>query len=333
MASHSAPTQLFLQHAKELITAPCLIVDPIHDEGFNQNDWPDCELLNFRATTQTGNLKQHTWPAKPEREFDYVLIYYPKAKNKLAWLVDQIAACCHPNTVIYFVGENKGGIKSMAKMKSDQLAFIKKVASGKHSLIFQAMLNENYSANDELNFSQHDFQIGENNISVSSLPSVFSDGRLDEGTQLLLENLPNDISGNVLDFASGCGVIGSYLGKHFEIKQLTLSDVDSLAVEASNKSLQMNNIQGKVILSDGLTKISSKFDWIFTNPPFHTGVKIDYHVVETFIKSCRHKLNTQGKLILVANSFLKYSEILKAEFKTVDVIAQNNKFKVYSCSL
>ena len=48
-------------------------------------------------------------------------------------------------------------------------------------------------------------------LKVVSLPGVFSHGRLDRGTALLLEHLDKLPSGHLLDFGCGAGVLGAAL--------------------------------------------------------------------------------------------------------------------------
>ncbi len=51
-------------------------------------------------------------------------------------------------------------------------------------------------------------------LTVASLPGVFSQKKLDVGTALLLNNLPEVMQGKVLDFGCGAGgVISCFIGK------------------------------------------------------------------------------------------------------------------------
>lgn len=323
--------QLLIKEISNFNAGSTLLVDPLYEDDFYPDDWPNTHIWSFRSQKFNANVPHYTWPQKPDSQFDNIVVYFPKSKDKLALLLNALYELTHEDTIIYIIGENKGGIKSCAKLTNGQLKHVNKQANGKHCIMFSALFEANFQPKP-LTYEEVTIKINDNAHTIASLPGVFCHGRLDEGTQLLLENIPNDVSGHIYDFACGSGVIGSYLGKHFPYKQLVLSDVDSFALQSSQKTLELNNIQATCELSDGLTKISSKFDWIFTNPPFHTGVKIDYDIAVAFFRDCRANLKPNGKLVVVANSFLKYPPLLQTHFKHVNVLAETTKFKLYICS-
>ncbi|WP_440905833.1 methyltransferase [Catenovulum sp. SX2] len=326
MQTPSLASQLLKKILSDEIDHSFLFVDPIDNTDLSDPCFANSDVWVFRDM-QIPNLTSFLWPQQPNKPYKNVVLFFPKSKEKAIWLIDLLKSILPPKTTIYFVGENKGGIKSSAKLLAGQLDNIVKIASGKHCVLMRGVLNHNQAST--INFQQSDYQINDNNIAVASLPGVFSFKELDHGTKLLLENLPVNISGKVLDFACGCGVIGSYIKKYYPDSQIDMCDIDSLAIESSKQTLSINQLVGSVVISDGLTKISSNYQWIFSNPPFHTGIKIDYHITECFIKDCKNVLTTNGRLYIVANRFLKYAQILQDHFNNVDVVAEDNKFKVY----
>jgi 16S rRNA (guanine1207-N2)-methyltransferase len=159
---------------------------------------------------------------------------------------------------------------------------------------------------------------------------VFNHGCLDAGTKMLLENAPSTKQGKVLDFGCGAGLIATFLGLKNTALEFVCSDVSALATYATTQTLKLNGVTGEAILSDGLKNISGKFDLIVSNPPFHTGIATDYSVAETFLANAKQHLTKNGKLTIVANSFLKYPPILETQFETYQTVFKNNKFAVYS---
>ncbi|MBQ8472135.1 MAG: class I SAM-dependent methyltransferase [Bacilli bacterium] len=137
---------------------------------------------------------------------------------------------------------------------------------------------------------------------------VFSKGELDFGTKLLIENvLKEDISGKVLDFGCGYGVIGIVLAKLKNVN-MTMVDVNNRAIHLTKKNILENNIQNAIAFSsDGFTNIDKKFNYIVSNPPIRIGKVRLYEI----IKDMKNYLESDGVIYLVirkeqgAKSFIK----------------------------
>lgn len=168
------------------------------------------------------------------------------------------------------------------------------------------------------------------NLTIYSLPGVFSAAELDTGTELLLSTIDNKIKGKVLDLGCGAGVIGSMIKKRVPNAQITMTDIHAMALESARKTLSENQLQGKVYASDVFSDIEGKFDLIISNPPFHDGIDTAYRAVTELITQAKWHLNQYGELRIVANAFLPYPELLRQHFNDYQVLAQTGKFKVYS---
>jgi 16S rRNA (guanine1207-N2)-methyltransferase len=168
---------------------------------------------------------------------------------------------------------------------------------------------------------------------VVALPGVFSQNGLDIGTQVLLENLPKKITGELLDFGCGAGVIASYLGKVFPEIKLHLLDVSALALYSAQATLKLNNLTGHVFPSDSLSDLKGKYDYIISNPPFHQGLKTNYQATETFLSKIKPHLKPKGQVTVVANSFLRYQPIMEEAIGRTQVLAKQKGFSLYHCSI
>lgn len=261
-----------------------------------------------------------------------VVLYVPKEKALAHMLLHNLACCLRPDDNLYLVGDNRGGIKALAKKLPAPWANAQKIASGNHCLLFRTQLMATASPFNQDDYTSR-FEVAPEGVTVVNLPGVFSHQRLDAGTQLLLQHLPAAVSGHVLDFACGSGVIGTALQQGNSIDRLTCSDVSAFALHATELTLQANQQQGKVIASDGLQHIDGKFDWILSNPPFHTGKKTDYEIARQFFAAAPRHLHSGGRLLIVANSFLPYPELLQQSFRQVKEHTNNGRFRVLEASL
>ena len=160
---------------------------------------------------------------------------------------------------------------------------------------------------------------------------VFSASNIDYATQFFLENLRiRETDNKVLDLASGNGVIGSFIKNQNPDVELHLIDDSYLAVESS----KLNVVQKNVFFhfNDSLDDFENEvFDLVVSNPPFHFDFETNTEVTFSLFKQVYQKLKREGSFQLVANRHLAYKPVLENWFQHVEVIAQNNKFIVYSC--
>jgi len=328
--SLALPSQLLLQ--QDLIEQTLLINPPQDDLPHHAPKSWTVACMSFAVSH---NYQQQGFAladicSPPNKTFAHVIIYMTKAKARLGLLLDYAKACLQEDGEIWVVGENKGGIKSLAKQLKGDFDKADKMTSGKHSAIVCASGPQDkkpFDINSYYSDQQNDLD-----IPLKALPGVFSQEKLDRGTAVLLKNLPRKVKGRVLDFGCGAGIIGSYISQNREVEEVELIDDDILAVKSAQKNIEDNKIAySEAFLSNGFEKIEDRYHWIVSNPPFHQGVKTDYNVTESFLKQAKEHLKLSGKLLIVANEFLNYEVILRESFNGVKQIAKENGFKVLQC--
>ncbi|MBR1585122.1 MAG: methyltransferase [Clostridia bacterium] len=159
---------------------------------------------------------------------------------------------------------------------------------------------------------------------------VFSRGEVDRGTDALLNALPADLAGRVLDVGCGWGAIGVTVGKRYPACAVTMCDINQRAVELARQNARANGVDAQVIASDGLAQVEGTFDVILTNPPIRAGKQVIYGI----FAAARRQLSPGGALYLVirkqqgADSAVKY---LKTLFSNVETIERSGGFHVIRC--
>lgn len=109
-------------------------------------------------------------------------------------------------------------------------------------------------------------------LSLDIPADVFSTQRIDEGTLLLLEHLPEGAPRTVLDLGCGYGALGLPIAARYPAARLVLVDRDLLAVAASAhnaRALSLANVTAQPGL--GYRGISEPFDWVLCNVPARIG--------------------------------------------------------------
>ncbi|MCR4885912.1 MAG: methyltransferase [Clostridiales bacterium] len=159
---------------------------------------------------------------------------------------------------------------------------------------------------------------------------VFSRGEVDFGTDVLLNALPEDIAGRVLDLGCGWGAVGVSVGKRYPDCRIVMTDVNARAAALAAENARNNGVKAETVTGDGLENVTGAFDYILTNPPIRAGKQVIY----ALFAACAERLTAAGEMYLVirkqqgAESAVRY---LKTLFCAVDTIDRSGGFHVIRC--
>ena len=157
---------------------------------------------------------------------------------------------------------------------------------------------------------------------------VFSKKRLDTGTRVLIENCEIPENASILDLGCGIGVVGISVKMRYPKTKVTQTDVNERAIMLTKKNLKKHNLDNKVKVSDGFTRLKDEYDVILFNPPQSAGKKVCFKLIE---ESYKH-LHPEGSLQLIArrnkggNSLSKKMEEV---FGNVEVIVKRSGYWLY----
>ena len=165
----------------------------------------------------------------------------------------------------------------------------------------------------------------------AALPGVFSSGKLDAASKLLLEHLPPGAGRRVLDLGAGYGALAAFLA--FEGARVTMLEDDWLSVRSCEQTFAANGLEGEALHSDVDAALGAeeRFDLIVTNPPFHVGADLVLDVALEFIRAAGRRASAGGEVWLVANHFLPYEAEL-SRLGPVREVARAHGFKVLSAT-
>ncbi len=334
----TAPSQLVLRNIEQLPAGDLLLVNPPAD-GLVRNlasrsdirahlfsqDMADTRALQAQGLTVE-------FGAVPTGEIHYnaALLFHPKEKALADFLLFMARAQLAAGGALWLVGENNGGIRATAKRLQAAGIAVEKRDSARHCqlvLVTPKTTGAAFALEDWLDVLAID--IGAESLAVAALPGVFSAGRLDEGTALLLETFVAPIAGRVLDMGCGAGVIGATLKKRNPALAVDMVDNSALAVTASEWTLRESGLSARVHASDGFSAVTGTYNWIISNPPFHDGIATDYRFTEKFIADAKRFLKPGGRLRIVANAHLGYAPRIEQVFGNCRTVAETTRFRVY----
>lgn len=290
----------------------------------------------FAFLKQTGEATQFdAFPAAMPASYDWIIINQPRQKALLRMLIDCVAPLLANDGVVWLAGENKAGIKSADKLLKARFTRVRKLDNARHCTLYEVA-----AASTSRDFEPAKYRekwllhVNPHEIRVVSYPGVFAHGRLDAGTSLLLQALSGlELTGEVLDFACGAGIIGAFIAKDNPGSRLSLLDTSALALRSSEETFSANQLQASNIASDGLSELSGKYDFIVSNPPFHAGVKTDNQLGVRLLDSAHQFLNPGGTLIIVANTHLPYEKLLSHTFGHQRQLMANDRYKVIAATI
>jgi len=158
---------------------------------------------------------------------------------------------------------------------------------------------------------------------------VFSRGRLDRGTELLLEALELGSCESVLDLGCGYGVVGIVAARLSDGGRVILTDVNERAVALARRNLQANGIRNAEVRMGGLYApvADLRFDHILCNPPLRAGRAI----VDRIVSEAPDHLHEGGRLWLVART-RQGADSLRARmasaFGVAEIVRRGSGYKV-----
>lgn len=301
-------------------------------------DWAQLDLLPSAAVSSDEWAVARTLEAcefgllpSVKAEAEHVLLFLPKAKPRFAQLLKSVTAQLPKAAELWVVGENSGGIKSASKHLAPYFAELSKVGNAKRCGLLRCASLQAVEPELETISAEAEW-IAFQDWQLASLPGLFNKGAVDKGTELLLKHLPKKLYGKVLDMGCGGGVL-SVAAMSLGAESVVAVDSSAIALEATRQSLKKNNVEGVEVLasdvfSDVPRDIGGSFNWVISNPPFHTGVTTDYQPVQKLIKDSKRYVKSGGRLMFVANRHLPYEQWLEATFKRWELLEQQHGFKV-----
>ncbi len=270
----------------------------------------------------------------------YDIVLFKEVKNQ-GFLQDEmlkIAQNITPNALVIgaFMAKNlqQNSIKILNKTIGDTQASL---AWKKARLLFIKPKQHDQNTVEASQISTYTLEGG--NETIYNLPNVFSKNKLDIGTRLFLQHLPQPEENednnykSIIDLGCGNGVLALKMAQRFPEAKLTCVDESYMALASAKMTLEANvNVEHRdlnYIESNALLGFSeNSTDLIVCNPPFHQQLVVSDSVAWQMLQHSKTVLKKGGELWIVGNRHLDYHVKLQKIFGNYKLIASNNKFVI-----
>ncbi|RLL54357.1 class I SAM-dependent methyltransferase [Mariprofundus sp. EBB-1] len=316
----SAPTLIINAHAHALLLQ---LSEKCQQLDLHQHFKPE-----HTAIHQLGLNVSPTLPALDET---YDTIFLLPSKNKqqtLAWMAQAMQSLDANGTLLIACANNHGAksyesaLQSLAgntlsRSKSKCRIFsAKKTAS-----LDSALLAQWLRAGEVRTIPSH---------GLIAQPGLFSWDHADIGSQLLIDHLPDNLSGTGMDLCCGYGLLSEHLLRTTpQVDRLHLVEADRLALDCAiqNTTVWQQKTQSHW-LDATHDALPEKLAWIVCNPPFHTAQQRDVELGKNIVKRGCQQLKRGGSIYVVANRKLAYETLMQAELRACQTIIEANGFKI-----
>lgn len=163
--------------------------------------------------------------------------------------------------------------------------------------------------------------------------NVFARSGLDVGARFFLENLPENIEGEIVDLGCGNGVIGLKALEQNPGAEVHFMDESWMAVASSRLNVEVNRpddlARSHFAVNNALAGFpSDRLHAVLCNPPFHQQNTLTDHIAWQMFRDAKRCLQFGGELRIVGNRHLDYYRKMKKLFGNCTTVASNQKFVI-----
>ncbi len=292
-------------------------------------------VQSFRPFAQA--LERGGWEVRDEMaleasdaRYPLVLVLPPRQRDEARALLARALERVAPGGVLVACQSNNEGARS-GESDLQQLAGLGGKLTKNHCRVFwTAPLDGGHDEALRTRWAALDAPRAILDGRFHSRPGVFAWDRIDPASALLAEQLPADLAGHGADLGAGWGYLSAeVLARCPKVTALDLYEAESRALELARRNLAGSAAQLDFRWHDVTAGIDGRYDFIVSNPPFHTPAREDRpDIGQRFIAVAAQALRPGGRLFMVANRHLPYEQILNDSFGQVRVAAERDGFKV-----
>src|SRR6056297_745716 len=253
----------------------------------------------------------------PEGRYGAALVCLPRAKARARALIAEAVAVTDGPVIVD--GAKTDGVESLLKACRKRASVTGPVNKA-HGKLFSFPAGPGFE-----DWAAHGTDTIEGGFVTA--PGVFSADGIDPASRFLADHLPVKPGKSVADLGGGWGYLSARILERADIQVLHLVEADHAALDCARRNIADPRA---VLHWEDVTRWrpEAALDTVVTNPPFHAGRAADPDLGRAFIAAAAAMLKPGGQLWLVANRHLPYETAMGAQFRSVEEVAGDARFKI-----
>lgn len=272
--------------------------------------------------------------------FDHIVYRISKEKAVVHHTFNHAARLLKPGGIFWLSGEKEEGAKTFLSKLTKSGLFLGKTE--KQSGFYSGQLERTATTFSDDYFDDQQYKepriigtIGDHPI--HSKPGLFGWKKIDRGSELLIQNLPDTLLANaqsILDLGCGYGYLSLAAATHRKTltdkqAQWVLTDNNAAAVAMATINCRQHCMLAEVVADNCAQSINQRFDLVLCNPPFHKGFDTSADLTEQFLQSAQRHLRKNGTALFVVNQFIPITKKSTPYFSECTPLASESGFTIY----
>lgn len=296
------------------------VFNPPDNADLNGLDPAQCHIIHdFKPSCDSWTTRGFEVLSHPSAGYAAAIVSLPRAKAEARAMVAD--ACKMSDGVVVIDGQKTDGADSILKEMRKRVTVQGPISKAHGKMFWIDQPAADCFADWEAGPSMTEGGFW-------TAPGVFSADAVDLASALLVQALPETISGEVADLGAGWGYLAAHVLTREEVTKVHLVEAGQMALACAHRNV--TDDRAEFHWEDATTWVpTSRIDTVVMNPPFHQGRASEPQIGQAFVASAARVLSPQGDLWMVANRHLPYEAELKKRFAEVSEIGGDARFKLF----
>ncbi len=280
-----------------------------------------------------------------DASFDQVVYRVSKERPVVHHVINQAWRLLKDGGQLLLAGEKNDGIKGYVEKAGKLLGDRQPARKSGNCYNAELRKHNNWQAEQQLDDKNYNtlravLELdGPEPVTVLSKPGVYGWNKEDQGSRLLMDTAAalyakGGYPGSVIDLGCGYGYL-TLRTRHWPTLSRAATDNNAAAIQSAETNFRNAGLVVALTPDDCGQQISSRFELVLCNPPFHQGFDTSSELTRTFLRQSARLLDrsqANAHALLVVNQFIALETLGLDYFRKAEVLDSDRQFKVVRLS-